>query len=302
VILSHLGLEDDRRLADEVGGIDVIIGAHSHDRLPTGELRSNVLIAQAGQYAEAVGVISLNIDRDSGKIVSRNAAVLDVPSDTPADQAVLASIAAAEEEVKEILAQPVGELAGPLDQNFFRECDIGNLAADALRARMKAEIAIVSSGLFHRPLDGGILTLGQLDAACFSTANPWLSEVRGDQILAALDRGLDPSCSENVPHSFRGAPVGIPQISGLQVYYDHSAVEAPRIRRVLVHGQSLDLKRRYRLAHTDAEAMAGIGYLNLESGQIIEQEVPTILREVIADYLQTHVPTPAPPRGRWVPV
>jgi 2',3'-cyclic-nucleotide 2'-phosphodiesterase (5'-nucleotidase family) len=37
VLLSHLGLEDDRRLAEAVPGVDLIIGAHSHHRLPAGE-------------------------------------------------------------------------------------------------------------------------------------------------------------------------------------------------------------------------------------------------------------------------
>lgn len=85
-----------------------------------------------------------------------------------------------------------------------------------LRERLGAEVAIVSGGLFQQGLPSGIVTLGDLNDACFSTANPCLTEVRGEQILAALERGLDPNINETRPQGYRGTPVGVPQIrSGL---------------------------------------------------------------------------------------
>jgi 5'-nucleotidase len=302
VVLSHLGLEDDRRLANEVDGIDLIIGGHSHDRLDDGEERNGVLIAQAGAHAKAIGRVDLTLDPKRGRLVSRTAKVLDVPEDGPADPGVLAAISAAEQEVEEIMAQTVGEIAAPLDLDYFRECGVGNLAADALRARMDADIAMVASGQFRRPLEAGTLTLGQLDAACFSTANPWLSEVRGDQILEALERGLDPAITQVKHPSYRGAPIGIPQISGMLIDYAINAATKPRVRRVLIQGHPIDPDRCYRLAHTDAESMPEVGYLVLDDGQIRVQEVPTILKEVIADYVRRHSPLPSPQRGRWMPI
>jgi 5'-nucleotidase len=302
VVLSHLGLEDDRRLAEKIGGIDLIIGAHSHDRLSTGEERDGVLIAQAGQYAEALGRIDLTLDPATGHILASSAQVLDVPESEPPDPIVMAAIAAAEQEADVLMAQPIGALAFPLDLDHFRECGIGNLTADALRERLDAEVAIVSSGLFHQDLPAGTITLGQLDAACFSTANPCLTEVRGAQILTALERGLDPAISHFEHHSFRGTPVGIPQIGGMAVEYDPQSGVGQRIRRVTVQGQLLDPNRLYRLAHTDAETMSELGYLVLDQGQMTYHEVPTILREVIEEYLRRHSPVPRPARGRWLPV
>jgi hypothetical protein len=63
---------------------------------------------------------------------------------------------------------------------------------------MNAEAAVVWAGQFHQGLPGGVVTLGQLDSAHFSSANPGLSEVRGAQIVAALERGLDPISKEDV--------------------------------------------------------------------------------------------------------
>jgi 5'-nucleotidase len=224
------------------------------------------------------------------------------------DPAVIAAIAAAEREVDALMAQPIAVLEAPLDLDHFQECGIGNLTADALRERMRADVAIVCSGQFHQGLPAGTVTLGQLDRACFSSANPCATEVRGAQIVTALERGLDPAISQSEIRGFRGTPVGIPQISGMLVEYDVSAEVGQRVQRVIVQGeqgapdQPLDPHRLYRLAHTDAESIRELGYLLLGEGQMTEHEVPTIVREVIEDYTRQHSPVAQPAQGRWLPV
>jgi len=300
VVLSHLGLEDDRRLAAAVPEINLIVGGHSHDRLLQGEEENGVLITQAGEYSEALGRVDLSLDPDTGEVLERSARVLEVPRDEPPDPLVLEAIAAAEREIDELMAQPMGELQAALGLDHFHECGIGNLTADALRERMNAEAAIVCAGQFHQGLPAGVVTLGQLDAACFSSANPGVTKVRGDQIVAALKRGLDPAITEHRPHGLRGTPVGRPQISGMVVEYDPEGEVGQRVRSVLVQGQSLEPNRIYRLAHTDAERMQEFGYLVLEEEQKTEYEVPTIVRGVMEDYIQRHSPVPVPKSGRWI--
>ena len=300
IVLSHLGLREDQELAEEVPGIDLIIGGHSHHKLPSGEESNGVLIAQTGEHAKAIGRVDLTIDSQTGKVISRQAAVLDIPEDTEPDPAVLAAITVAEGEAKEKMAQRIGELADDFDQDFFHECAIGDMAADVLRDRMQADVGMVSGGLFYGPLKAGQLTLGELDAACFTTANPILSQISGDQLIDALERGINPAITTIKHGSFRGAPVGIAQISGMTVYFRDHANQPPRIERVLIQGQPVEMDRLYRIAHTDAEIMQEIGYLQIATEQIIRQEVPTILREAMAEYIHAHSPLHAPERNRWI--
>lgn len=299
VILSHLGLNDDRQLAQQVQGIDLIIGAHSHNRLDRGECHHGVLIAQTGQYAEAIGHIELNLDDATGRVLTATARVLEVPADETPDPLVLYAIAAAERAVAELGAQPIGELLAPLNLDYFAECGIGDLTADALRERMDADAAMIISGLFSGNLPAGTLTLGQLDAACFTTANPAVTIVRGQQIIDALERGLDPERTHFQHPAFRGTTTGIPQISGLTVEYDLDASNGERIKRVRLGDELLDPARRVRLAHTDAETFEPVGPLRLDEGQVSETQVPTIVREVIEEYVRRHSPVPAPKSGRW---
>ena len=191
-----------------------------------------------------------------------------------------------------------------MDLNFQSECVIGDLAADGSRLRMQAEASLLTSGMFHDGLPAGLVTLGDLDAACFSTANPQLSQVRGSQIREALERALDPEKMALKVKAFRGAPLGMPATSGLQVSYDLQVRDGARICSVKVDGEPLEEERLYRLAHTDAEVKTEtfpFGILELKPGQLLQMEVPTILPEVIADYLRAYSPVPRPQGERWKP-
>lgn len=59
VLLSHCGLDTDVRLAQEVAGIDLIVGGHSHDLLREPLRVGNTWVVQAGAYGEHVGHVQL---------------------------------------------------------------------------------------------------------------------------------------------------------------------------------------------------------------------------------------------------
>ncbi|MGE5225087.1 MAG: bifunctional metallophosphatase/5'-nucleotidase, partial [Omnitrophica WOR_2 bacterium] len=73
VALSHLGLENDRKLAQALPELDVIIGGHSHSTLPAGELVNGVLVAQAGDNARFLGRVDMRVDARSGKVLEKSA-------------------------------------------------------------------------------------------------------------------------------------------------------------------------------------------------------------------------------------
>jgi len=68
VVLSHLGLAMDRRLAAEVGRIDLILGGHSHDTLFAPEYVGEVPIVHAGPYARYVSRTELEYDATAKRL------------------------------------------------------------------------------------------------------------------------------------------------------------------------------------------------------------------------------------------
>lgn len=67
VVLSHLGLNAEKHLAETVPEIDVIVGGHSHNRMREPIRVGRTLIVQAGAHLSDVGRLDLTID--GGKIV-----------------------------------------------------------------------------------------------------------------------------------------------------------------------------------------------------------------------------------------
>jgi 2',3'-cyclic-nucleotide 2'-phosphodiesterase (5'-nucleotidase family) len=64
VLVTHIGYEQDVALAKAVGGIDVIIGGHSHTVLEKGEAVKgpdgrDVLVCQAGEFLQYLGRVDL---------------------------------------------------------------------------------------------------------------------------------------------------------------------------------------------------------------------------------------------------
>jgi 2',3'-cyclic-nucleotide 2'-phosphodiesterase (5'-nucleotidase family) len=61
IVLSHLGLKDDRKLAAAYPQIGAIIGGHSHDVLEEPEIVAGVPIVHAGAYARTAGRLELDL-------------------------------------------------------------------------------------------------------------------------------------------------------------------------------------------------------------------------------------------------
>jgi 5'-nucleotidase/UDP-sugar diphosphatase len=68
VEISHSGVNEDREMAREVPGIDVIVGGHSHAALYKPVLQGDTIIVQAGCQTEYLGQLELAYNPDTGKV------------------------------------------------------------------------------------------------------------------------------------------------------------------------------------------------------------------------------------------
>lgn len=299
-VLSHLGLEDDKILAREVDDIDLIVGGQSHDTLERPLLVSDTLIAQAGAYGKHLGRVDLEVDNSSGSVLKRKAHL--IPVDTSeADPKIVEAIEEQVEQVRALLDRPVGQTTTFLNVNYFQECAMGNFLADALRDRMKTEIAFVVTGMLDEAIREGVVTFGDLCRASSSTANPGRAELTGQQIWEALNYGLRPEVTQERPPSLRGNPQGIPQVSGLEVTYDPYTDPDEQVVEVLVGTQPLDLHRRYSVAATDWEFGELTAYTALHQSDVT-YDAPTILREAMEEYLVVNSPLSTTVEGRIQPL
>ncbi len=71
IALTHIGINRDRKLAECVRGIDLIIGGHSHTALERPEFVGKTAIVQAGAFARYAGKTEIGEDgRITGELIS----------------------------------------------------------------------------------------------------------------------------------------------------------------------------------------------------------------------------------------
>lgn len=295
LLLSHLGLRDDKRVAENIAGIDLLIGGHSHDLLNPPLEINETIVAQTGDYGRFLGRLDLEIDSVNGKIIRYQSTLIPIDESIPPDPEAEATVTSEQARVKQLMTHVVGTLTESFNLADDRECAVGNLLADALLDRVEgAEIAFVLSGLWETGLEAGSLTQGALYAANRSPANPGKVELTGEQIVQFLYAGLNPENLTKSPKALRGRKMGLPHVAGMTVCYNPTDLATIE---VLVGGKPLDKNQKYIVATTDFELSDIAGYLVIPDEQV-EYEVPTILPEVLEEYVMKYSPIQKPIGGR----
>ena len=90
IALTHIGFEDDKRLAHELPGLSAIIGGHSHSDLMSPYIAGGVPIVQVASFGLKVGRLDLDFVLEGGSYKLRSASGELIPvSDFEPDPEVL---------------------------------------------------------------------------------------------------------------------------------------------------------------------------------------------------------------------
>jgi 5'-nucleotidase / UDP-sugar diphosphatase len=177
VLISHCGEEMDKRLASMVPGIDVIVGGHSHSRLPSGEFIprteefgadkvNGTIIVQAYQWGGELGRCDLFFKKDPAgawHVVRYRARLIPVTTAIEPD----AGVAAVVDRYWRPIAARYGEVIGEAAGDFTSRCADWaeyNLVADAVRETFGTEIELENIGGVRSSLLKGQITRGDLVA------------------------------------------------------------------------------------------------------------------------------------------
>ena len=154
LVLSHMGVGEDRRLAEKVRGVDVIVGGHSHTRLTEPEKVGDVLIVQAGSRLSQLGRLDLTVRDD--RVVEWSGGLIDLWIDEMTPQP---DMRASAEHFEKLALDAFGEVLGTLEvpwqRTGNRESNIGNWITDAMRASTGADFAVINSGGLRKNLVAG---------------------------------------------------------------------------------------------------------------------------------------------------
>ena len=296
ILLSHLGSKADQEVAEKVSGIDVIIGAHDHQIITPPLVVNNTIITQAGDFGKFLGRLNLTIDSETGKVMDFSGVLLPIDESIPPDPDTQKVVSNERIRIDQLMRREIGSLNGPIELSNDQECSAGNLLADALLERVKdAQISFVLAGHWETGLEDGPLTQGALFTANRSTANPAWVKLTGNQIKQFLREASKPENAERKIHALRGRAVGMPHFAGVKIHRNTNGLESFEVE---FQGKPIEDNEPYLVASTDMEFSDYIGYLVIPF-ETMEFEVPTIMPEVLEDYIKKHTPL-SPPTPRFM--
>ena len=274
IILSHLGLAEDRRLAQGVAGVDLIVGGHNHFRFDKPVEENDVPIVQAGERGAYLGRLDLEVEKD--RLIKWDYRLIPVDDQAPVDARIAAKVARlvarADQDLLAVVGRAGRELSAQRELIRRGEAPFGDLVADLAREYSGAQVALFNAGGFRASIPAGEVRLKEIYQA-FPFRNELVTGMlTGAELQAALDHSAGLDSADN--------PGGFLQVSGVRL-----RIQGGKALDVTLNGQPLDPAADYSLVVPDFLAAGGDGYSMLaglrnpvNTGQLISDMLVAAFR------------------------
>ena len=295
IVLSHIGYPADRILAENVQGVDVIVGGHSHTRINEPVRAGDAIIVQAWEHGKALGVLDLKIE---GKKIVRFKGHLEEikPERGKEDRTTASLVEKYKKRVDAVLNEEIGTAEVDLDGENVRrrETNLGNLLSDVMRSVSGADVTLINGGGIRATIKKGTIRVKDVYSVLPFDNYIVAIKLTGKEITEALEHGV--SGVEDGEGRF-------PQVSGITFKYSPSRKRGSRVQAILIAGKPVDPGREYVVATNDFLAAGGDGYqafgeaIKLSKGfsvtggtiqgeKVVYSDSGRWLRDVLVEYIK----------------
>jgi 2',3'-cyclic-nucleotide 2'-phosphodiesterase (5'-nucleotidase family) len=243
VLLSHLGFPQDLRLVGEVPGIDVCLGAHTHNRLIRPARRGKTLIIQSGCHGSFLG--RLDLDLDGGGVAGFHHRLIPVDEQIVPNPQVGALVDGALAPYRALLDEVVGETTAPLYRGSMLESPMDDLLLQALLHTTGTQIAFSNGWRYGAPIPPGRITLN--DLYNIVPMNPPVATVdlMGEELVALIE--------ENLEHTFATDPYQqmggyLKRALGLRAYIKIENPPGQQLQHLFVGDAEVRPEQEYHVA------------------------------------------------------
>ncbi|ODT06396.1 MAG: multifunctional 2',3'-cyclic-nucleotide 2'-phosphodiesterase/5'-nucleotidase/3'-nucleotidase [Mesorhizobium sp. SCN 65-20] len=314
IALTHVGYPRDKEAIARIPGVDVVVGGHSHSLLSNTDPKAEgpyptmidnpegykVPVTQAASYSKYLGSFTVTFD-DNGVIKEAKGDPIFLDNSVKPDEAVLARVKELGGPIEELKGKEVSETTAPIDGSRetcrAKECEMGNLIADAMLDRTKDQgvtIAIQNGGGIRASIDGGVVTMGEV-----LTVLPFQNTLATFQLTGAdLRTSIEGGLSE-----IEEGKGKFPQVAGLKYSFDKSvAPNGGRLKSIeVMEGGAwvpLDDAKTYLVATNNFVRGGGDGYKLFAEKATNAYDFGPSLEQVVADYMAKNRPVTPKLDGR----
>lgn len=320
VVLSHLGIDQDRLLAAQVQGVGLIIGGHTHTYMKEAEIVNGVPIFQAFTGGLFVGRVDLTVTK--GKMTAVKAAPLPVNLSVDYKEG-----AAVQGEVKEIkgkkydfpggylepdaevaaLLQPfadkvtkdmetvIATAAGEFSHTvngltaYVRRDDtaLANMLVDAMREATSEKVGkavdvfLQNGGGIRAPLAAGPVTKKNIYTVLPFDNTIMTANLTGAQLVEVLEKKALVTAVLNYGDKYNGPDGSFLQVSGMTYTLD---LAAKTVSDVKIGGQPLDPAKTYLIATQNFMMSGGDGYTMLKAASN-QYSTSVFQRDMVIDWV-----------------
>lgn len=287
VALSHQGTAMDRFLAQEVEGIDVIIGGHSHDRISAERVGSTTIV-QAVSDSTVLGEIVLTVE--GGEVSGLEHRLHTLWTDVfRGDEQVARQVADLRSPHREQLEEVIASAAAPIGRNYRSESPFDKLVGQMMMEETGAQIAFMPGVGYGVTLLPGPITREALYTLIPHPAKLVTMQLTGAQVVAILEQ----SATNQKPPNPRDGVGGLVQTAGISWTVDFSQPAGERVSEVTVAGKPIEPDGTYLIA-TNAGMSRGLhNYASFTEGRNVEVkeiQVNELVEKSMRDRRQVYPP------------
>ncbi|MCX7303178.1 MAG: 5'-nucleotidase C-terminal domain-containing protein [Hyphomicrobiales bacterium] len=305
IALTHVGYVRDKEMIARIPGVDVVVGGHSHSLLSNTDEKAEgpyptmidnpegykVPVTQAASYSKYLGEFTVTFD-DNGVVKEAKGDPIFLDKSITPDAGVLARVKELAGPLEELKNKEVAETTMAIDGSRencrVRECEMGNLVADAMLDRVKGQgvtIAFQNGGGVRASLDQGVVTMGEVLTVLPFQNTLATFQLSGKDVVAALENGA--SKIEEGAGRFT-------QVAGLKYSFDKTAPVGSRIKSVEVMANGawtpIDPATTYLAVTNNFLRRGGDGYQVFADNATQAYDFGPGLEQVVADYMGANRP------------
>lgn len=250
VMLSHMGWKADQRYAELINGVDVIVGAHTHDILYRPTLvhnkknRRSVLVVQSGSHGKMLGQLDLKINNK--QIAGFSQTLFPVRSkEIEPDKKIVEMIEKLRAPYKAELGRIIGETGSLLYRQGTWQSSADNLVTDALRARSKQQIAMSEPGRYGATILPGLITVEDIYNLIPTESPVYHMKFSGKELRDILEGSIDNVISDD---AFEQVGSNMIRFSGLKIQVDLRQPYQKRIINIFINDKPVKDEQLYSLA------------------------------------------------------
>ncbi len=292
VLLSHMGIDEDRYLAETYPEIDLILGGHNHVALNPPIVVTNAVtgkripLVDSGAFSKFVG--RLDIVVQDGAILSHKYELFPIDASVPED----ADVAALLSDYQDILDDELNtdQILGYAEEQLNRygstggDSMLGNFTSEAMRAfpGVETEIALTNTLGIRSDIPAGDITIDTLFNTMPFDNTITTMFLSGREIQETLDFATARSSERGCQSQIQVAGIGFTMDCNAQVATD-----------ILINGVPLEENGVYEMATNNYIAHGGSGFEVLQRNTT-QVDTGISIRDVVRNEIIQRATLPQP--------